>query len=26
MSQAVLDYKNLSAARDPLLLWLRSRA
>lgn len=26
MSPAVLDYKNLSAARDPLLRWLRSRA
>jgi len=26
MSQAVLDYKNLSAAREPLLRWLGSRA
>lgn len=26
MSAAVLDYKNLSAARDPLLRWLRERA
>lgn len=26
MSQAVLDYKNLSAAREPLLRWLRDRA
>ncbi|MDP3824554.1 MAG: DUF3445 domain-containing protein [Burkholderiales bacterium] len=25
MSQAVLDYKNLSAAREPLLRWLRGR-
>ena len=25
MSPAVLDYKNLSAAREPLLHWLRSR-
>ena len=25
MSQAVLDYKNLSGARDPLLRWLASR-
>ncbi|MDB5873710.1 MAG: hypothetical protein JWQ07_3152 [Ramlibacter sp.] len=24
MSQAVLDYKNLSAAREPLLRWLKS--
>ena len=26
MSQAVLDYKNLAAAREPLLRWLRARA
>jgi hypothetical protein len=26
MSQAVLDYKNLSAAREPLLRWLQGRA
>ena len=26
MSQAVLDYKNLSAAREPLLRWLASRS
>jgi dimethylamine monooxygenase subunit A len=26
MSQAVLDYKNLAAARDRLLLWLAGRA
>jgi hypothetical protein len=26
MSHAVLDYKNLSAARDPLLRWLASQA
>ena len=26
MSPAVLDYKNLAAARDPLLRWLRARA
>jgi hypothetical protein len=26
MSPAVLDYKNLAAAREPLLRWLRSRA
>lgn len=25
MSQAVLDYKNLAAAREPLLRWLQSR-
>jgi dimethylamine monooxygenase subunit A len=25
MSQAVLDYKNLAAAREPLLRWLRGR-
>lgn len=25
MSQAVLDYKNLTAAREPLLRWLQSR-
>jgi hypothetical protein len=25
MSQAVLDYKNLTSAREPLLQWLRSR-
>lgn len=26
MSQAVLDYKNLAAAREPLLRWLRGRS
>ncbi|MDF2464439.1 MAG: hypothetical protein K0Q43_2674 [Ramlibacter sp.] len=26
MSPAVLDYKNLAAARDPLLRWLQARA
>jgi len=26
MSQAVLDYKNLAAAREPLLRWLASRS